>query len=341
MLHRTRRHCALAGNPVPCLRRHRRRRRLGPNAARLSPRPVHRCHGAGTRSRHTSARHRPHRRRPPRPDPRPGPGRGRRRTARAGAGRLRPRLPAAAARRTARGHELTFRQAAEDDALLALSLQPQPGRTVTVTRTPSGWIAHEETAGQRRHLVLARGTSGRTCWRISAPPACPIRLARELVQVWRMRSISSASSAPGTVSRYCLNASATARATCCGTAGCCMPDFAWPAATSRSGARTPDSGPTGSTTRAAACAAPSSAPRSTAPASPPASACGRIRCSATPACIRGSTSPRPSGTPVFAAADGEVVQIGWLGGYGRVVTLQHPEDRSTRYAHLSGLRAGA
>src|SRR4051795_5550757 len=49
------------------------------------------------------------------------------------------------------GHELTLRQAAEDDALLALTLRPQPGRTVTVTRTPTGWIAHEETAGQRRH----------------------------------------------------------------------------------------------------------------------------------------------------------------------------------------------
>ena len=54
------------------------------------------------------------------------------------------------------------------------ALQPQPGRTVTVTRTPTGWIAHEETAGQRRHLVLARGTCGRTCWTTSAPPACPI-----------------------------------------------------------------------------------------------------------------------------------------------------------------------
>ena len=48
----------------------------------------------------------------------------------------------------------------------------------------------------------------------------------------------------------------------------------------------------------------------------------------------------PSGTPVLAASDGEVVQIGWLSGYGRVVTLQHPEDRSTRYAHLSAFSPG-
>ena len=43
-------------------------------------------------------------------------------------------LPARAA--LPAGHELTLRQATEDDALLALTLQPQPGRTVTVTRTP-------------------------------------------------------------------------------------------------------------------------------------------------------------------------------------------------------------
>ena len=35
-----------------------------------------------------------------------------------------------------------------------------------------------------------------------------------------------------------------------------------------------------------------------------------------------------------------MVQIGWLSGYGRVVTLQHPEDRSTRYAHLSAFAPG-
>ena len=43
----------------------------------------------------------------------------------------------------------------------------------------------------------------------------------------------------------------------------------------------------------------------------------------------------PSGTPVKAAAAGEVLFEGWLRGYGRVIILDHGRDFSTLYAHLS------
>lgn len=43
----------------------------------------------------------------------------------------------------------------------------------------------------------------------------------------------------------------------------------------------------------------------------------------------------PSGTPVGAAADGVVIFVGWLGGYGRLVLVEHPGDIITAYAHLS------
>ena len=43
----------------------------------------------------------------------------------------------------------------------------------------------------------------------------------------------------------------------------------------------------------------------------------------------------PNGTPVKAAAGGEVLFDGWLRGYGRVVILDHGRDYSTLYAHLS------
>ena len=237
------------------------------------------------------------------------------------------------------GHELTLRQAADDDALLALTLQPQPGRTVTVTRTPTGWIAHESTAGQRRHLVLARGTIREDLLDDSAPPACRMPWPGNWSKAWRMKSISSASSAPGTASQYCLNASATARATCCAKAACCMPDSPWPAATFRSGATTPNSVPTGSTTRAAACAAPSSAPRLTAPASPRASACGRIRCSAIP----GSTGDRLRRAQRHSRPRG----VGWGGGADRLAQRLWPRRHpaaSGRPLHplcaSLGLRAG-
>lgn len=43
----------------------------------------------------------------------------------------------------------------------------------------------------------------------------------------------------------------------------------------------------------------------------------------------------PLGTPVKAAADGEVVYAGWNDGYGLVVFIWHNNSLETRYAHLS------
>lgn len=55
----------------------------------------------------------------------------------------------------------------------------------------------------------------------------------------------------------------------------------------------------------------------------------------------------PAGTPVQAFADGVVVQAGWAGGYGLLVSVAHRDGSQTRYAHLSriavnvGQRVGA
>jgi len=45
----------------------------------------------------------------------------------------------------------------------------------------------------------------------------------------------------------------------------------------------------------------------------------------------------PHGTPVKAAARGEVLFTGWLKGYGQVIILDHGGDMTTVYAHLSGI----
>ncbi|GFP22681.1 murein DD-endopeptidase [Candidatus Hakubella thermalkaliphila] len=47
--------------------------------------------------------------------------------------------------------------------------------------------------------------------------------------------------------------------------------------------------------------------------------------------------PRPHGTPIFAAADGEVVQVraGWGGGYGNHIVIYHGGGISTLYSHNS------
>ncbi len=46
--------------------------------------------------------------------------------------------------------------------------------------------------------------------------------------------------------------------------------------------------------------------------------------------FRGST-----GDPVRATAAGKVVAAGWSGGYGRMIEIEHNDQLSTRYGHLS------
>jgi murein DD-endopeptidase MepM/ murein hydrolase activator NlpD len=51
----------------------------------------------------------------------------------------------------------------------------------------------------------------------------------------------------------------------------------------------------------------------------------------------------PTGTPIYATADGKVSEAGWnSGGYGNLVKLDHGRGIETRYAHLSavGVRPG-
>lgn len=46
----------------------------------------------------------------------------------------------------------------------------------------------------------------------------------------------------------------------------------------------------------------------------------------------------PTGTPVYATADGVVTFAGWANGYGRLVKIRHAMGYETRYAHNSKLR---
>ena len=52
---------------------------------------------------------------------------------------------------------------------------------------------------------------------------------------------------------------------------------------------------------------------------------------------RGLDIAAPSGTPVRAAASGEVVEAGWQGDYGLMVRIRHSDEVETVYAHLSRL----
>ena len=46
------------------------------------------------------------------------------------------------------------------------------------------------------------------------------------------------------------------------------------------------------------------------------------------------------GDPIKAAGSGKVVYSGWMGGYGKVLVIEHSNGQSTLYAHCSTLLAG-
>ncbi|MDI9246611.1 peptidoglycan DD-metalloendopeptidase family protein [Marinobacter sp. CHS3-4] len=54
----------------------------------------------------------------------------------------------------------------------------------------------------------------------------------------------------------------------------------------------------------------------------------------------GTDYAAPPGTPIKAAGDGRVIFAGWKGGYGRTVVLQHGDNITTLYAHMSRLGRG-
>jgi murein DD-endopeptidase MepM/ murein hydrolase activator NlpD len=60
---------------------------------------------------------------------------------------------------------------------------------------------------------------------------------------------------------------------------------------------------------------------------------------------RGVDFAAPAGTPIYAAGDGAIAEIGDNGGYGRYVRVKHGNSYATAYAHLSafarGLRPGS
>jgi murein DD-endopeptidase MepM/ murein hydrolase activator NlpD len=43
----------------------------------------------------------------------------------------------------------------------------------------------------------------------------------------------------------------------------------------------------------------------------------------------------PTGTPIYAAGNGVITEIGWKSGYGKFIQIKHSQNLSTAYAHAS------
>lgn len=48
----------------------------------------------------------------------------------------------------------------------------------------------------------------------------------------------------------------------------------------------------------------------------------------------------PRGTPIYAAADGRIIQIGRKGAYGKYIRMKHAGGYETAYAHMNGYKSG-
>ena len=49
----------------------------------------------------------------------------------------------------------------------------------------------------------------------------------------------------------------------------------------------------------------------------------------------------PTGTPVYATADGLVERANWFSSYGKFIKIDHGGSMETRFAHLSGIEVSA
>ena len=55
---------------------------------------------------------------------------------------------------------------------------------------------------------------------------------------------------------------------------------------------------------------------------------------------RGVDFAAPSGTPIYAAGNGRIVEEGRKGSYGNYIRIRHNGDYSTAYAHMSRFAKG-
>jgi murein DD-endopeptidase MepM/ murein hydrolase activator NlpD len=238
------------------------------------------------------------------------------------------------------GHEVTLRQdPSRDDALLALILEAQPGRTVTVTRTATGWQAIEEEAARHRHLVLARGAVTGNLVQDLGAAGLPTGLALGLVRMLA-HAVDFQRELPGDGFTVLFERFRDAEGGLLRDGEVLHAEFRLANRRLSLWRQDTDNGPewfdeTGHSLRRHFLRTPLDGARVT-------SGFGQRRHPVLgfTRMHQGVDFAAPAGAPVLAASDGVVERIGFAGGYGRLISLRHPDGSETRYGHLSAFARG-
>lgn len=239
------------------------------------------------------------------------------------------------------GHEVTLRQdPSRDDALLALILEAQPGRTVTVTRTATGWQAIEEEATRNRHLVLARGEVTGNLFQDLGTAGLPTELARGLVRMLGHAVDFQRELQPGDAFTVLFERFRDAEGALLRDGEVLHAEFRLAGRRLSLWRQDTENGPewfdeSGRSLRRQFLRTPLDGARVT-------SGFGQRRHPVLgfTRMHQGVDFAAPTGTPVLAASDGVVERIGFAGGYGRLIVLRHPDGSETRYGHLSAFARG-
>jgi murein DD-endopeptidase MepM/ murein hydrolase activator NlpD len=244
-------------------------------------------------------------------------------------------------RRLQPGQELIVRQdPSRDDALLALVVEPQPGRTVTVSRTATGWQAVEEEAMHHRHLVLASGEVSSSLFdeltAAGLPPALGLGLVRMLAhEIDFERELQPGDGFTVLFERFRDADGGLLRDGEVLHAEIRLTNRRLSLWRQETGAGAEWFDETGRSLRRNFLRTPLDGARVT-------SGFGKRRHPVLgfTRMHQGIDFAAPTGTPILAAADGVVERIGWAGGYGRLIALRHIDGTETRYAHLSAFARG-
>ncbi|SDB62018.1 M23 family metallopeptidase [Belnapia rosea] len=244
-------------------------------------------------------------------------------------------------RRLQPGHEVTLRQdPSREDALTALILEPAPGRTVTVMRTPSGWQAVEEESTRHRHLVYAQGEVTGALLHDLERAGLPQALGLDLVRMLGHAVDFQRELQPGDGFTVLFERFRDAEGGLLRDGDVLHAEFRMSTRRLSLWRQETANGPewfdeNGRSLRRNFLRTPLDGARVS-------SGFGQRRHPVLgfTRMHQGIDFAAPTGTPVLAAAEGVVERIGFAGGYGRLIELRHPDGSMTRYAHLSGFARG-